>query len=242
MGRVTLCEPFLLPQPGMKQDWTPAWPPAAMTSRSEGFSTTGKGVFSSSGTSGPGMELQFLSSAIVAVACSKTYCWTCSRVQPAFFMITWCSPAKTIAYCGWRPAAAQILMQAQAVASTPSGVAEIRFTYWCGADAAKIVTALSLALKPRVVWNGGHGLESVSFSAMQKVYLPAWPWLLWSREPGRVPMTFRITRRTARPMVALARQPGPKRLLPLLMSSFFAIGPFTSMNTAEPPVLVAGPW
>jgi len=42
--------------------------------------------------------------------------------------------------------------------------------------------------------------------------------------------------------VAFALQPGPKRLSPELMSSSRAIGPLTSMRTAEPPVLVAGPW
>src|SRR5688572_32557198 len=34
MGLVTLCEPALPPQPGMKHDCTPARPPAARTSRS----------------------------------------------------------------------------------------------------------------------------------------------------------------------------------------------------------------
>ena len=44
-----------------------------------------------------------------------------------------------------------------------------------------------------------------------------------------------------RPIVALARTPGPKRL-PLPLSSRRApIGPLTITISAEPPVLVAGP-
>jgi len=57
-----------------------------------------------------------------------------------------------------------------------------------------------------------------------------------------VPMVLRMISLTARPMVAFARQPGPNRLWPQFMSSSRAIGPFTIISTAEPPVLVAGPW
>ena len=77
---------------------------------------------------------------------------------------------------------------------------------------------------------------------MQKVYLPPWPRLLRSSSPGSVPIVLRMTSRTARPMVEFARQPGAKRLSPEFMPISFAIGPFTHMKTAEPPVLVAGPW
>ena len=59
--------------------------------------------------------------------------------------------------------------------------------------------------------------------------------------PGIEPHTLRMTRRTARPMVRLARQPGPKRLSPALMSSSRAIGPLTIISTAAPPVEVPGP-
>ena len=56
-----------------------------------------------------------------------------------------------------------------------------------------------------------------------------------------VPMTFRMTRRTARPMVALARQPGPNRLSSQLISSRRAMGPLTMTRGPAPPVDVAGP-
>jgi hypothetical protein len=52
---------------------------------------------------------------------------------------------------------------------------------------------------------------------------------------------LRITRRTARPTVALERQPGEKRLSPELKSSRFAMGPLTIVSTAALPVEVAGP-
>src|SRR2546426_257781 len=50
--------------------------------------------------------------------------------------------------------------------------------------------------------------------------------------PGRAPPTLTQTRRSARPMVALARQPGPKRPAPQLMSRARRIGPFTTMSGA----------
>ena len=55
-------------------------------------------------------------------------------------------------------------------------------------------------------------------------------------------MTFIMTSRTARPIVALARVPWPKALLPEFTPSVFAIGPFTMRTSADPPVLEAGPW
>ena len=63
-----------------------------------------------------------------------------------------------------------------------------------------------------------------------------------SSVPGREPQTFRMIKRIARPIVRLARQPGPKRLSPALMSSSRATGPLTIMSTAAPAVEVPGPW
>src|SRR5262250_2951350 len=45
-------------------------------------------------------------------------------------------------------------------------------------------------------------------------------------------MTLRITNRTARPVVALLRQPGPKRLSPELKPRRAAMGPLTILSTA----------
>ena len=97
------------------------------------------------------------------------------------------------------------------------------------------------ARKPRSTWSGVHGL-SASFSAITYESLPGWPSVPRSSVPGMEPQTLRITRRTARPIVRLARQPGPKRLSPALMSSARAIGPLTIMSTAAPAVDVPGPW
>ena len=47
--------------------------------------------------------------------------------------------------------------------------------------------------------------------------------------------------RTARPMVELARLPGPKRLLRALMPSSCTTGPLTITSTAAPPMLDDGP-
>ena len=70
------------------------------------------------------------------------------------------------------------------------------------------VTTLSSRPKPRSTWSGVHGF-CASFSAKQNVYLPGWPSVAMSISPGRAPPTFCNVRRTARPMVALARLPGP---------------------------------
>ena len=59
--------------------------------------------------------------------------------------------------------------------------------------------------------------------------------------PGPRAATLRMTRRSARPIVRFARQPGPKRLSPALMSSSRVIGPLTTIRTAAPPVEVPGP-
>ena len=56
--------------------------------------------------------------------------------------------------------------------------------------------------------------RSCSRSAKQKAYLPGLPSVARSSRPGRVCITFIITRRTARPIVALGRQPCPNALLP----------------------------
>ena len=64
---------------------------------------------------------------------------------------------------------------------------------------------------------------------------------LRSKTPGIAAQAFIRIKRTARPMVALARLPGPNRLFLELMFSSFAAGPFTMDNIAEPPMLEDGP-
>ena len=59
--------------------------------------------------------------------------------------------------------------------------------------------------------------------------------------PGCAPPMFTQQRRTARPMVALARQPGPKTPAPELMSSAARIGPFTITRGATASVVPETP-
>jgi hypothetical protein len=72
---------------------------------------------------------------------------------------------------------------------------------------------------------------------MQAVNFPACPWVAMSVSPAMSPPIFRNTSWTARPIVALARQPEPKTFPRALMSSFSATGPFTMISGAV--VLVA---
>ena len=76
---------------------------------------------------------------------------------------------------------------------------------------------------------------------MQNVYLPGWPSVLLSRSPGQPPPTLRSTRRMARPMVALARQPEPKTLAPALSPTSLRTGPFTTSSGAAMWVVACTP-
>src|SRR2546426_10649240 len=60
--------------------------------------------------------------------------------------------------------------------------------------------------------------------------------------PGRAPPTFTQTSRSARPMVALARQPEPKTPAPQLMSSSPRRGPLTITSGAGAFVVAETPW
>ena len=55
-----------------------------------------------------------------------------------------------------------------------------------------------------------------------------------SKKLGIARQTLRITRRRARPIVALARQPGPKHPAVQLMSSSGRAGPLTMTTWAAP--------
>ena len=79
-------------------------------------------------------------------------------------------------------------------------------------------------------------------SAMQKANLPGWPWVDLSEMPGTIRKTFIRMRRTARPMVALARLPGPNRFTSAFMAMSSVTGPLTTSSGAEPPVEAVEPW
>ncbi len=77
---------------------------------------------------------------------------------------------------------------------------------------------------------------------MQKLYLPGLPWVDLSEMPGSIWKTLRRIRRVARPMVELARLPGPNRLTSAFMPISSTMGPLTTSSGAEPPVLAVEPW
>jgi hypothetical protein len=55
------------------------------------------------------------------------------------------------------------------------------------------------------------------------------------------PKQLSVISRIARPIVAFARQPGPKTLPPALKPRRWRIGPLTTTSVADPPVLVIAP-
>ena len=60
--------------------------------------------------------------------------------------------------------------------------------------------------------------------------------------PGVISKTFSTMSRSARPMVALARLPGPKTLPAAFMPMSCTTGPETIKSGAEPPVLAVDAW
>src|SRR5215467_3685821 len=173
--------------------------------------------------------------------------------QPCLEMVCVCSPAMTIAISPCRVPLAvlptepdvvrevpRLDMTSAIVVSTPSGVWLSPFLTCRGPSQANAVTALVPAAQPHSMCSGSHGL-SVSFSPIQYVYFPGCPRQERSNSPGIAPQVFISTSRLARPMVALARLPGPNRLLRQLIWSCSTTGPLTISMIAEPPRLADGP-
>src|SRR5207237_6350568 len=77
---------------------------------------------------------------------------------------------------------------------------------------------------------------------MQYVYRPGWASVDMLTTPGVAPPTFTQTRRSARPIVALARHPEPKTPAPQLMSSAVRIGPPTITSGDGAFVVADTPW
>ena len=86
---------------------------------------------------------------------------------------------------------------------------------------------------PRSTLIGSQSLPSSS-SPKQNVYRAGVENVARSRKFGMARQTLRMTSRRARPMVALARQPGPKHPAVQLMSSAGRAGPFTMTTWAAP--------
>ena len=64
---------------------------------------------------------------------------------------------------------------------------------------------------------------------------------LRSKTPGMAAQAFIRINRRVRPMVALARLPGPNKLLRELIFNSLTTGPLTMDRMAEPPMLEEGP-
>ena len=132
-------------------------------------------------------------------------------------------------------------MAAAKVCRTRSG-ASTRWLATCrGPSVGTTVTTVSSGAKPSATDRGSHGARGGS-SAKQRVYLPGWPIELPSSPPLRAPSTLLATRRSARPIVALARLPEPSTLWVAFIPTSAAIGPLTIVQIAAPPVLVVAAW
>ena len=100
-------------------------------------------------------------------------------------------------------------MHAANVRRMPSGSPLRWLATWRGPSVPRIVTVVSPGPAPSSVASVRQGAGGVC-SGTTSVYLPGWPSDDPSISPVRAPNTFMATRRTARPIVALARLPGPR--------------------------------
>src|SRR5947208_1288321 len=103
---------------------------------------------------------------------------------------------------------------------------------------ATTVTVLAPAGWPRSTWSGSQG-DRASFSAKQQAILPGHACVDFSMPSGFAPPRLRMTRRSARPIVAFALMFPPKHAVPPLIPSRPAIGPLTMTIGAAPPVVHA---
>src|SRR2546425_8436931 len=108
-------------------------------------------------------------------------------------------------------------------------------------EPANNVTAEVPGGRPRSTERDSQG-EVSSASAKQKVYLPGLPSVARSISPGRPPPTLRITSCSARPMVALARLPCPRALIPEFIPISRAMGPLTMTTGPTKQVVARMPW
>ena len=86
------------------------------------------------------------------------------------------------------------------------------------------ITVIALASPPRPRRAVRVGKGPSLRSAKHSVYLPGWPMVAMSPTSDRAPPMLRRVSCSARPMLALARLPGPRQLVPALTPSWRAIG------------------
>src|SRR5213592_1945162 len=88
---------------------------------------------------------------------------------------------------------------------------------------ATTVTVLAPAGWPRSTWSGSQG-DPASFSAKQQAILPGHACVDFSMPSGFAPPRLRMTRRSARPIVAFALMFPPKHAVPPLRSEERRVG------------------
>src|SRR5437870_2470952 len=127
---------------------------------------------------------------------------------------------------------------ARAIVSSISWAVLLLSMMLAGAAPPKAVTVLVSGAKPRSTWSGAQGL-SASFSAKQQVYLAGLPSVDLSACCGTPPPIVVMISRVARPIVALARKPGPNKFPRALTPISRPTGPLT-MSTGLAGFVV--PW
>src|SRR5438093_1741860 len=127
---------------------------------------------------------------------------------------------------------------ARAIVSSISWAVLLLSMMLAGAAPPKAVTVLVSGAKPRSTWSGAQGLFA-SFSAKQHVYLAGLPSVDLSACCGTPPPIVVMISRIARPIVALARKPGPNKFPRALTPISRATGPLT-MSTGQAGFVV--PW
>ena len=203
------------PSPGCSTRTSPARPPAATTSMSSGLSTSGRSRGLVLGLDRAGQPLGALE---VRDACSVVFSKTNFRMsaldQPSAAMVRMCSPASTTHVLAAGPSCRRVLhVVAERRQDTLGGAREL---------VVELVRPLRGHHGHRAVLGPAAALDVQRRPRALRLVLGDHVGVLarvarrcrGRARPGSVPITLRITRRTARPTVALERQPGPKRLSP----------------------------
>ena len=170
-------------------------------------------------------------------ACSYTKRCTSARVNPSSAIVRACSGPSTTS--SWLCEKYQPTLDpsdtavSQTVVRMPEAVVETWSLTLCGGSPPYTVTVSPSA-------SGPHG-DAASFSAMQYENFAGLPCVAMSYRPGHAPPTFRRINRIARPIVALARKPGPKQPLPPCRPIWRPYAPFTTSNGATGCVVACTP-
>ncbi len=193
----------------------PASPPATMSRMSSGESHLGTSSASDASAT-RAVNSPWRSSQAGRRTASQMAARTSSLLQPPAASVSACSGQMTNSVAA--PTGHQFGLQSVAAAHPSAAASSSGVRLRCseiesGASPASSVTADAPGGSPRSTWSGGHGLRSSS-SARQVPTLPGWPSVERSSRPGMPSPVRATTSRSARPMVAFARVPGPSAPMP----------------------------